>query len=196
MIGLYILCLIFMCFMVVGVIFIRRHFNKAGYNHGEKRDAIIVLGYPAKKDGSITPILRERINKAADLYHTGIAEVVICSGASVANNHVEAEIMARALVELGVDGRQIIRETKARNTYENLVKSREIIHKRGLKKAVIVTSPWHLRKASSYAFRLRIDHTLEKSKVPKEFVIGLGIIYIYIYIQMFIIYLRFYKGRQ
>jgi uncharacterized SAM-binding protein YcdF (DUF218 family) len=195
MIGLYILCLIFICLMVV-VIFIRRHFNKAGYNHGQKRDAMIVLGYPAKKDGRMTPILRERINKAADLYHNGIAEVVICSGASVANDHVEAEIMARALVESGVDGSHIIRETKARGTYENLVKSREIMHERGLEKAVIVTSPWHLRKASSYASRLGIDHTLEKSKVPKEFVIGIGIIYVYIYIQMFIIYMRFYKGRQ
>ncbi|WGG44682.1 YdcF family protein [Rossellomorea sp. DA94] len=154
------------------------------------------LVIPQKKNGTMTPILRERINKATDLYHTGIAEVVICSVASVANDHVEAEIMARALVESGVDGSQIIRETKARGTYENLLKSREIMRERGLKKAVIVTSPWHLRKASSYAFRLGIDHTLEKSKVPKEFVIGLGIIYVYIYIQMFIIYLRFYKGRK
>ncbi|MCA0173005.1 YdcF family protein [Bacillus sp. RAR_GA_16] len=192
MISSSVLCLILMCFMV-GVIFIRKHFNKAGYNHGQKRDAMIVLGYPAKKDGSMTPILRERIIKATDLYHTGIAEVIICSGASVANNYVEAEIMARALVELGVDSSHIIRETKAKGTYENLVKSREIMHERGLKKAVIVTSPWHLRKASSYAFRLGMDHTLEKSKVPKEIVIGLGIIYVYIYLQMFIIYLRFYR---
>lgn len=195
MIGLYILCLILMCFMVE-FMFIRMHFKKAGYNHGQKRDVMIVLGYPANKDGSMSPILRERINKVAGLYHAGIAEVVICSGASVANNHVEADVMALALVELGVDGSQIIRETKARGTYENLVKSREIMHERGLKKAVIVTSPWHLRKASSYAFRLRIDHTLENSKVPKEFIIGVGIIYVYVYIQMLIIYLRFYKGRQ
>jgi len=195
MIGIYILCLILMCFMVE-FMFIRKHFKKAGYNHGLKRDVMIVLGYPAKKDGSMSPILRERVNKAAVLYHAGIAEVVICSGASVANNHVEADVMARALVELGVDGSQIIRETKARGTYENLVKSREFMHERGLKKAVIVTSSWHLRKASSYAFRLGIDHTLENSKVPKEFIIGVGIIYVYVYIQMFIIYLRFYKGRQ
>lgn len=195
MIGLYILCLILVCFMV-GFVFIRKHFKKGSYNQGQKREVMIVLGYPAKKDGSVSPILRERINKAADLYHTGIAEVVICSGAAVANIHVEADVMARALMELGVDDRHIIRETKARGTYENLVKSREIMHEIGAKKAVIVTSPWHMRKASSYAFRLGIDHTLEKSKVPKEFIIGVGIIYCYVYIQMFIIYLRFYKGRQ
>ncbi|WP_430787074.1 YdcF family protein [Virgibacillus flavescens] len=195
MIGLYILCLIFLCFMVE-VMFIRLHFKKADYNHGQKRDVMIVLGYPANKDGSMSPILRERINKAADLYHNGIAEVVICSGASVANNHVEADVMALALMELGVDGSQIIRETKARGTYENLVKSREIMYERGLEKAVIVTSPWHLRKGSSYAFRLGIDHTLENSKVPKEFIIGIGIIYVYVYIQMLIIYFRFYKGKQ
>ncbi|BCB04030.1 hypothetical protein KH172YL63_21630 [Bacillus sp. KH172YL63] len=143
----------------------------------------------------MNPILRERVNKATDLYHSGISEVMICSGAAVANNHVEAEVMARALMESGVDSSAIIRETKARGTYENLVKSREIMRERGLEKAVIVTSPWHLRKASSYAFRLGMDHTLEKSKVPKGYFIGLGIIYLYTYIQMFMIYWRFYKRR-
>jgi uncharacterized SAM-binding protein YcdF (DUF218 family) len=179
MIGLYILCLTLMCLIMV-FLFIRMHFKKAGYNQGLKRDVMIVLGYPAKNDGSMSPILRERINKAADLYHAGIAEVVICSGAAVANHHVEANVMARSLVELGVNCSQIIRETKARGTYENLVKSREIMYERGLEKAVIVTSPWHLRKASSYAFRLEIEHTLEDSKVPKEFIIGVGFIFVFI----------------
>jgi uncharacterized SAM-binding protein YcdF (DUF218 family) len=172
-------------------------FKKATYNNGQKRDVIIVLGYPAKKDGSMSPILRERIIKAAKLYHEGIAGVIICTGAAVANNYVEADVMAQALIELGVPDCSIIREKLAKGTYENLVNSKKIMQDRGLKTAVIVSSPWHLRKASSYAYRIEIDHLVEKSKFPHEYlIIGVGIIYFYLYTQMFINLLRYHKGKQ
>lgn len=171
--------------------------KKAPYNNGQKKDVIIVLGYPAKKDGSVSPILRERINKAAKLYHEGIAEVIICTGAAVANNYIEADVMAKALIELGVPDLSIIREKLAKGTYENLVNSKKIMKDRGLATAVIVSSPWHLRKASSYAFRLEIDHTVEKSKFPHEYlIIGVGLIYLYVYTQMFINLLRYHKCKQ
>ncbi|MGH4121596.1 MAG: YdcF family protein [Clostridium sp.] len=186
MIILYILCAILICFMIEYAV-LCNSLKKATYNNGQKKDVIIVLGYPAKKDGSVSPILRERINKAAKLYHEGIAEVVICSGAAVANNYVEADVIAQTLIELGVPNCSIIREKLARGTYENLVNSKKIMKDRGLRTAVIVSSPWHLRKASSYAFRLDINHTVEKSKFPHEYlIIGVGIIYFYLYTQMFI----------
>lgn len=173
------------------------HFKKAANNNGQKRDVIIVLGYPAKKDGSLSPILRERINKAAKLYHEGVAGTIICTGAAVANNYIEADIMAQALIELGVSNYDIIREELAKGTYENLVNSKRIMQNRRLNTAVIVSSPWHLRKASSYAFKLEIDHTVEKSKFPHEYLmIGIGMIYLYIYTQMFINYLRHRQCKQ
>ncbi|MBN3386846.1 YdcF family protein [Clostridium botulinum] len=196
MIVLYILFSILICFMIEYVV-LGRSLEKADYNNGQKRDVIIVLGYPAKKDGSVSPILRERINKAAKLYNEGIAGVIICTGGAVSNNHVEADVMAQSLIELGVPDCSIIREKLAKGTYENLVNSKKIIQDRGLKTAVIVSSPWHLRKASSYAFRLEIDHTVEKSKFPHEYlIIGVGIIYFYLYTKMFIDLLRYHKSKQ
>lgn len=196
MIILYILCAILICFMIEYAV-LCNSLKKAAYNNGQKKDVIIVLGYPAKKDGSVSPILRERINKAAKLYHEGIAEVIISTGAAVANNYVEADVIAQTLIELGVPDCSIIREKLAKGTYENLVNSKKIMKDRGLKTAVIVSSPWHLRKASSYAFRLEINHTVEKSKFPLEYlIIGVGIIYLYLYTQMFINLLRYHKGKQ
>lgn len=186
MIVLYILCAILICFLIEYVI-LSKSLKKSNYNNGQKKDVIILLGYPAKKDGSISPILRERIRKAAKLYHDGIAELIICTGAAVANKYVEADVMAETLIELGIPYSNIIREKFARGTYENIVNSKKIMKNRGLRTAVIVSSPWHLRKASSYAFRLEINHTLEKSKVPHEYlIVGVGIIYLYLYTQMFI----------
>mgnify|MGYP000992176517 CR=1 FL=1 len=196
MIILYLLCAILICFMIEYAV-LCNSLKKAAYNNGEKKDVIIVLGYPAKKDGSVSPILRERINKAAKIYHEGIAEVIICTGAAVDNNYVEADVIAQTLIELGVPDCSIIREKLAKGTYENLVNSKKIMKDRVLRTAVIVSSPWHLRKASSYAFKLEINHTVEKSKFPHEYlIIGVGIIYLYLYTQMFINFLYYHKGKE
>lgn len=144
----------------------------------------------------MSPILRERIDKAAKLYNQGIAEVIICTGGAVANMYVEADVMAQELIGLGVPNCNIIREKLAMGTYENLVNSKKIMQYRGLERAVIVSSPWHLRKASSYAFRLKIDHTVEKSKLPNEYIMVVGIIYFYLYTQMLINLLRYNKIKQ
>ncbi|QHI71588.1 YdcF family protein [Aminipila terrae] len=188
---MYILFFVFLCFVVINVI-VCTHFKKALNNDGQKRDVIIVLGYPAKNDGTVSPILRERIRKAAELYHKGVSDNIICNGAAVANSYCEAEVMAHALLSLGVPEYNITLEKLAKGTYENLVNSEKIMKDKKLKTAVIVSSPWHLRKASSYALRLRIDHTVEKSKFPCEYlIIGVGLIYLYIYTQMFFNYIRF-----
>ncbi|WP_088187086.1 YdcF family protein [Desulfosporosinus sp. FKA] len=190
------LFLVILCFFIA-ITVTCLNFNKAANNSGQKRDVIIVLGYPAKKDGSISPILRERINEASKLYHEGVAGTIICTGAAVANIYIEADIMAQALIELGVPDYCIIREKLAKGTYDNLVNSRKIMQDRKLNTAVIVSSPWHLRKASSYAFKLEIDHTVEKSKFPHEYLlIGIGMIYLYIYTQMFINILKHYQSRK
>lgn len=196
MIIIYILFLVFLLFVVMNVV-VCTHFNKAVNNNGQKRDVIIVLGYPAKSDGTVSPILRERIRKAAELYRKGVSENIICTGAAVANSYFEAEIMAQALIELGIPECNIILEKLAKGTYENLVNSKKIMQDKKFNTAVIVSSPWHLRKASSYAFSLKIDHTVEKSNFPCEYlIIGVGIIYLYIYTQMFINYVRFQINKK
>ncbi|OAA91392.1 YdcF family protein [Clostridium ljungdahlii] len=177
---------ILMCFLVV-ILATCFNFKKADYNNGQKRETMIVLGYPARKDGSMSAILRERVYKAAELYHEGIAETIICTGSAVANDYVEADVMAQSLIELGVPDCNIIREKEAKGTYENLINSKYIMQNRNLKTSIIVSSPWHLRKASFYATKLKMDHTVEKSSFPYEYpIIFIGIIYLYIYTQMLI----------
>lgn len=196
MILLFVLCLILLCFMIVYIV-ICYSFKKAVYNNGQKADVIIVLGCPAKKDGNASPFLRERIIKAAKLYHNGIAKIIICSGVAVANDFIEADVMAKALISLGVPDYSIIREKLSKNTYENLINSKKIMQSRELNTTVIVSSSWHLRKASTYAFKLQIDHTVEKSKFPREYpIIALAIIYLYYYTQMLLNLLRYRKAKQ
>lgn len=195
MIILYILGIILLLF-IIEYILVCKNCKKANYNNDCKKDVMIILGYPARKDGTLSPILRERIKKAAELYHKGIAGMIICSGGAVANRYIEADVMAQALNELGVAESHIIRERSAKNTYGNLMISKEMMQEKGLETAVIVSSPWHLRKASSYALKLEINHTVEKSKCPHEYlIVGVGIIYLYAYTQMLINHWRYCKDQ-
>ncbi|NBJ70356.1 MULTISPECIES: YdcF family protein [Clostridia] len=182
---------VFILFPLAFIIVIHSLFRRASYNHGQQRDVLILLGYPAKKDGSLSPILRERINKAAQAYHQGICRTIICSGAAVYNDYNEAEIMAARLMDYGVPHSSILLEKQSQNTYQNLVHSRELMRQNNFTTAVIVSSPWHLRKASFYASKLGIEHTVEKSRIPKRHVFISIVIYFYIYTKMLFYHLRY-----
>lgn len=132
-------------------------------------DAIIILGFPASEDGTPSPIMRERVIKAAELFKNRRAGHIICSGGSVYNKYTEAEVMAGYARSLGIPESCMIKEDKSRNTFENIKNSAEIMRNRGWTSAMIVTSPWHLRR--SYHFCLRYDYIsffAAKSNYPKE----------------------------
>lgn len=177
-------------YCIVLYVLICHYYKRAPYNNGQKRDAIIVLGCPAREDGSISPALRERSRTAAELYHKGIARTVICSGAAVANDFTEADVLAESLIADGVPDSRIVREKLAGDTFENIVNSKKIMQERDLHTAVIVSSPWHLRKASTFAALLGINHTVEKSRLPREYgKVGAAFITFYVYTTM-MIYLK------
>ncbi len=46
----------------------------------EKADAIIVLGAQVKPDGSLSLMLKERVDMGIQLYETGVADKIIMSG--------------------------------------------------------------------------------------------------------------------
>jgi uncharacterized SAM-binding protein YcdF (DUF218 family) len=163
------------------LIFPRIVFGKLKYNGNKTSDAIVILGHPALKDGSPSPILRERINKGIELYNKKISSKIICTGAAVKNKYIEAEIIKKELINAGIPSENIICETKARSTWENIKYTKDIMGKENFLKIVIVSSPAHVRRASIYAERFGINHTVDESKIPKELPkIFLGIMYIYI----------------
>lgn len=183
-----------LAYIVLLIVATRCYFKMKTYNNGQKKDVLIVLGYPTKKDGSLSAILRERVNKAAQLYHEGVSNTIICSGAAAHNRFIEAAVMAQALIDQGVPDNNIIREKDSKSTYQNLFNSKKIMERMGLNTAVIVSSPWHLRKASSYAIKLGINHTVEKSNLPREYLIlGIGMIYLFEYTRMLINHWRYAK---
>jgi len=99
-------------------------------NRPEKVDVLITLGGDS-----------ERELYAAELYRFGFAPKIIMSGYGSSTLQ-----MANKAVQAGVRVQDIIVEDKSTNTYENAVYSREIVLKQNFKSAIVVTSPYHMRR--------------------------------------------------
>jgi uncharacterized SAM-binding protein YcdF (DUF218 family) len=84
----------------------------------------------------------ERDLYAAELYKMGMAPKIIMSGCGS-----WAKQMATRAVNAGVKAQDIILEEKAESTYENAVYSRDIVLKNEFKSAIVVTSPYHMRRS-------------------------------------------------
>lgn len=100
------------------------------------RDYIIVLGCAIRKDGTPTPLLRGRLDRALDFakrqeQETGKAPIFILSGGQGADECVsEAECMRRYLAAQGVPEERMLLEDRSTDTAENMAFSKKLILER------------------------------------------------------------------
>ncbi len=91
-------------------------------------DAIIVPGIPFNGK-EWDDVMKLRVVWAAYLYEQGITKNIIFSGSAVYTPFVESKIMRQYAIALGVDSNNILVETKAEHSSENIyfsyVKARE-----------------------------------------------------------------------
>ena len=97
------------------------------------RDYIVILGCSIRKDGSLTPILKGRVDAAISFAKkqfqgTGKALKFVPSGGQGSDEVIsEGEAMRRYLIEQGIGGERILPEMKSVNTFENIKLSKKII---------------------------------------------------------------------
>ena len=120
------------------------------------KDYMIILGCQIKKDGSLTPLLKGRVDRAIEfrneqLETTGKDLIFIPSGGR-GNDEIisEAEAMKKYLLEQGIKEKHILVEDKSKNTYENIKYSNKLINN---KKANIgfSTTNYHVMRAGLIA---------------------------------------------
>jgi uncharacterized SAM-binding protein YcdF (DUF218 family) len=116
-------------------------------------DVLVVLGHPANADGSPSPAMREQVALAADLFRARLAPALLFTGGAVHNEHVEAQVMADLAVQQGVPAAAIATEMQARDTFENARYCGQIMQQHGWQNAIVVTTPYHVRRAGGI-FRL------------------------------------------
>ena len=90
-----------------------------------------------------------RANTAIALWKQGYAPLLIFSGGSQDPKSVaSAELMKRTAVAAGVPVSAIAVEGSAATTEENAARVAELMSARGLRSAILVTSPYHQRRAA------------------------------------------------
>ncbi|MGH2450071.1 MAG: YdcF family protein [Candidatus Limnocylindria bacterium] len=95
-----------------------------------------------------------RAETAAALWHEGYAPLLIFAGSSEdPTAPASAEIMKRHAVSRGVPEDRIILEPESATTAENARQVARLMSAQGLRSAILVTSPYHQRRASIHFAR-------------------------------------------
>lgn len=136
-------------------------------------DAIIVLGYPATADGDPSPRELASVNEAVREYERGVAPRLIFTGAAVANQFVEAQVMAQAAQAQGIPAEAVFTETQARDTVQNACFAVQMMKSHGWTSAEVIAHPAHLRRAAMIFSHTPIEWRMHASP-PMEPESGAG----------------------
>ncbi len=108
------------------------------------RRVAIVFGAGLWRDGSPTPVLRDRVATAAQLYFAGKVEKLLMSGDNSDLYYNEPGAMRGYALDLGVPDEAIVLDYAGRRTYDTCYRARAIF---GLQDAILVTQAFHLPRA-------------------------------------------------
>jgi uncharacterized SAM-binding protein YcdF (DUF218 family) len=134
-------------------------------NHDGARpaDAIIVLG-AAQYDGRPSPVLRDRLDHAHELYQDGVAStIVLTGGRQEGDRFTEATAGYNYLRDRGVPDEHLLKEVDGHNTYESLAAAARFLRDRDLTSVVLVTDGYHAFRVAAIASDLGLDASASPS---------------------------------
>lgn len=126
------------------------------YVYGKRREqspaqAAIVLGAAAWGKRP-SPVFRERINHAIDLYHAGrVRKLLFTGGYGKGSDFAESEAARRYALRQGVPASDILIETASRTTLENLHYAQQVARQHQLHSFLLVSDPLHMKRAMAMA---------------------------------------------
>ncbi|MBE5849393.1 MAG: YdcF family protein [Lachnospiraceae bacterium] len=135
----------------------------ARHEPDKDKDFLIVLGCALKKDGTPTPLLQGRLDRAIDFYskqkeRTGKELMFITSGGQGADEVIpESSAMKRYLIEHGIPEERIIEENQSTSTYENMLYSKDKIWEIDPEgKVAFSTTNYHVFRSGLFARRVKM----------------------------------------
>ena len=142
--------------IIAGVVVVR-------YEPEHNKDFLIILGCGLRSDGTPTPILRGRIDRALAFAQKQKAEtgrdiIFVTSGGQGPDEVCsESESMKRYLLEHGVAEDRILEENQSRSTFENMQFSKKKILERSSEgRIAFSTTNYHVFRSGLYARRVKM----------------------------------------
>ena len=134
-------------------------------------DVIIVLGAQVKEDGTPSVALERRLTAALEAYQAKPQLIIACGAQGANEPRAEGDVMRDWLMAHGVAGEDVVAETASFNTRENLEYARAIMEHRGLERALVVTSDYHVPRALALCRQVGIEATGKGSPSKPEYFI-------------------------
>lgn len=118
------------------------------------RAPVLVLGASVTGDREPSPVLRERLQTALDLYRARKVSWFLLSGDNRSHDYNEPQAMRRWLLRQGVPPTAIVSDYAGRRTWDSLRRAQAVF---GVQRIVIVTTGFHLPRALFIARCLELE---------------------------------------
>ena len=119
-------------------------------------DCILVLGCGVYEDGSLSPMLRDRLDTATDVYELGVTPKLLMSGDHGKVDYNEVRAMKDYVVNNGTAvTSDVFMDHAGFSTYESLYRAKDIFQ---ADKIIIVTNTYHLYRSLYIAKSLVFTH--------------------------------------
>lgn len=116
---------------------------------------VIVLGASVHSDGKLSPILKDRVDTALELYRKGKAKQFLLSGDNREEDYDEVSAMKNYLLERNVPADIISTDPAGIDTYDSMYRSGLVYD---VPSAVVVTQEFHLPRTLFIAKNLGYDY--------------------------------------
>ena len=131
---------------------LEKHYPPRALSVIGEADAIVLLGGGVRGDTHLgtLPDMNQQADRmlyATALYKAGKAPLVVLTGGSEPDSRSEAQLMKDVLAVMGVPPRAMLLENSSRNTNDNALYSAVVLNNRGIKRILLVTSAFHMRRA-------------------------------------------------
>ena len=138
---------LFLIALVAGILFLSHGFvlTRAAemlVNKDEMKPADVIVVLAGEEE--------ERVLYGVKLFKDDWAKKdrIIMAGGPLVWKYTWASLMKEQAESLGIPGKKILLEDKSRSTEEDALYTKEILKKNGFKSIILVTSPYHSRRAS------------------------------------------------
>lgn len=118
---------------------------------GGRADCAIVLGAAAYFNKP-SPVFQARIDHAVKLYREGrVDKIILTGGYGRDAEFAESEVAYAYCQKMGVPEEVLFLEKSSKTTEQNLIQAGMLMEREGLKDALLVSDPWHLKRAAAMA---------------------------------------------
>jgi SanA protein len=118
-----------------------------------KAEAALILGAGVLKNGGLSPVLKDRVDEAIELYQEGKVQQVIASG-NRSLEYNEVDPIAAYLESHDIPESAILTDYAGFDTYSSIYRARDIF---GVHSVLIVTQSFHLPRAIFIARNLGLE---------------------------------------